>query len=170
MIELKEDPLREEVRYLGQLLGGVIEAQEGAEFLDFEEEVRHLSKRRRREGVPVETLRKMIEGCDTPALFALTRAFSIFFDLANLAEDRHRIRVLREREKSTEPAPRKESIRAALKFLREQGMGPEQLLEILEFSFIEPVFTAHPTEAKRRTVRSKLRRIRELMKVLASAW
>ena len=43
MIELKEDPLRDEVRYLGQLLGGVIEAQEGADFLAFEEEVRKLS-------------------------------------------------------------------------------------------------------------------------------
>ncbi len=107
MIELKEDPLREEVRYLGQLLGSVIEAQEGAEFLAFEEEVRKLSKRRRREGVPVANLREMIKGCDTPALFALCRAFSIFFDLANLAEDRHRIRVLRQREKSTEPSPRK---------------------------------------------------------------
>lgn len=168
MIELKEDPLRDEVRYLGQLLGGVIEAQEGADFLAFEEEVRKLSKRRRREDVPVATLREMIEKCDTPALFALCRAFSIFFDLANLAEDRHRIRVLRQREKATEPSPRKESIRAALKYLREQGVEPAQLLEILEFSFIEPVFTAHPTEAKRRTVRSKLRRIRELMKGLAS--
>ena len=61
MIELKEDPLRDEVRYLGQLLGGVIEAQEGADFLAFEEEVRKLSKRRRREDVPVATLREMIE-------------------------------------------------------------------------------------------------------------
>ena len=168
MSELKDDPLRQEVRYLGQLLGKVIEAQEGADFLEFEEEVRHLSKRRRAEEIPVENLREMIDGCDTDALYALCRSFSIFFDLANLAEDRHRIRVLRKREKEREPEPRKESIRAALKFLREQGVSPEQLGEILERSFIEPVFTAHPTEAKRRTVRSKLRRIRELMNVRES--
>jgi phosphoenolpyruvate carboxylase len=168
MSEFKDDPLRQEVRYLGQLLGGVIEAQEGADFLAFEEEVRHLSKRRRREDIPVEDLRKMIDGCDTDALFALCRSFSIFFDLANLAEDRHRIRVLRKREKEREPEPRKESIRAALKFLREQGVSPDELGDILERSFIEPVFTAHPTEAKRRTVRSKLRRIREMMKVRES--
>lgn len=168
MTEVKDDPLRQEVRYLGQLLGGVIEAQEGAEFLEFEERVRHLSKRRRREDIPIENLRSLIDGCDTQALYALCRAFSIFFDLANLAEDRHRIRVLRQREKEREPAPRKESIRAALQYLREQGVSPDQLVEILERSFIDPVFTAHPTEAKRRTVRSKLRRIREVMKVRES--
>jgi phosphoenolpyruvate carboxylase len=168
MSEFKDDPLRQEVRYLGQLLGRVIEAQEGADFLEFEEEVRHLSKRRRREGIPVEDLRKMIDGCDTDALYALCRAFSIFFDLANLAEDRHRVRVLRKREKDREPEPRKESIRAALRFLRAQGVSPDQLGEILERSFIEPVFTAHPTEAKRRTVRSKIRRLREMMKVRES--
>ena len=160
----EKDPLREEVRYLGRLLGGVIEAQEGAEFLAFEEEIRKISKSRRQgEEKAAETLRELIGACDEEALFALCRAFSIFFDLANLAEDRHRIRVLRQRERETEPAPRKESIRAAVQYLREQGVESEALVDILVRSFIEPVFTAHPTEAKRRTVRSKLRRIRQLL-------
>lgn len=168
MSDLKNDPLRGEVRYLGRLLGQVIQAHEGADFLEFEEEVRHLSKRRRRENLEVESLRRLIDECDTDALFGLCRAFSIFFDLANLAEDRHRVRILRRRERESEPAPRKESIRAALKALREQAVSPEQLLDTLKYSFVEPVFTAHPTEAKRRTVRSKLRRIRRLMKALES--
>jgi phosphoenolpyruvate carboxylase len=165
MKEPQSDPLRDEVRYLGRLLGGVIAAQEGAEFLTLEEEVRHCSKARRqgRAGATQE-LQNLIAGCDTGQLFALCRAFSVFFDLANLAEDRHRVRVLRERERAMEPAPRKESIRAAVQLLKAKGLSQDQFLEIMKFSYIEPVFTAHPTEAKRRTVRSKLRRVRRLLR------
>lgn len=158
-------PLRDEVRYLGNLLGSVIQAQEGEEFLALEEDVRQLSIARRKGDVGVtEQLREIVEKCGNEELFALVRAFSMYFDLANLAEDRHRVRILRERERESEPAPRKESIRAAVKVLKEKGVEAEQLSEILRFSFIEPVFTAHPTEAKRRTVRSKLRRIRRLLR------
>lgn len=165
MSKLSEDPLRDEVRYLGSLLGGVIEAQEGSDFLALEEKVRQLSKARRNDEVEAtEGLKELIAGCDENTLFALCRAFSIFFDLANLAEDRHRVRVLRAREIASEPAPRKESIRAAVQTLKNSGVGPLKMLEILSLSLIEPVFTAHPTEAKRRTVRSKLRRVRSLLK------
>ncbi len=157
--------LRDEVRYLGDLLGGVISAQEGPDFLAFEEEVRECSIARRKgtEGA-TEKLKELIFSSKDEELFGLCRAFSVFFDLANLAEDRHRVRVLRNRERETEPAPRKESIRAAVQSLKEAGVSAEELLVVLDFSFIEPVFTAHPTEAKRRTVRSKLRRIRRLLR------
>lgn len=164
MSSVFDDSLRDEVRYLGKLLGGVIESQEGARFLAFEEEVRAVSKARRQgDEKAARSLKELISHCDEDSLFALCRAFSIFFDLANLAEDRHRTRVLRDRERENEPLPRRESIRAAIQVLREQGVPPDQLIEILQRSFVEPVFTAHPTEAKRRTVRSKLRRIRELL-------
>lgn len=165
MTKLSGDPLRDEVRYLGDLLGRVIEAQEGADFLALEEQVRQLSKARRKDELEAtEGLKELVAGCDGETLFALVRAFSIFFDLANLAEDRHRVRVLRQREIASEPAPRKESIRAAVQSLKDSGVQAQDMLEILSLSFIEPVFTAHPTEAKRRTVRSKLRRVRRLLK------
>ena len=104
--------LRDEVRYLGDLLGGVISAQEGSDFLAFEEEVRECSIARRKgtEGA-TEKLKDLIFSSKDEELFGLCRAFSVFFDLANLAEDRHRVRVLRKREKETEPAPRKESMK-----------------------------------------------------------
>lgn len=159
------DPLRNEIQYLGNLLGGVIEAQEGAEFFQLEEEVRKVSiARRRGEEGETEKLKELIAGCNTEQLYELCRAFSIFFDLANLAEDRHRVRILRERERTYEPEPRKESIRAAVKALKEKGLSSQEFLDVLKFAYIEPVFTAHPTEAKRRTVRSKLRRIRKLLR------
>ncbi len=161
---MDDTELRSEVRYLGEILGEVIQTKEGPEMLLFEERIRQLSKERRqgRKGAE-EELKAELERCSEPALFALCRAFSIFFDLANLAEDRHRVRVLREREREQEPAPRRESIRAAVMALKAHGLGPEQMAEILRGSTIEPVFTAHPTEAKRRAVRSKLRRIRSLL-------
>ena len=155
--------LRAEVRYLGELLGEVISAQCGPKMLDFEEDVRRCSKDRRLKELGIEHLREKIEASDTDGLELLVRAFSIFFDLANLAEDRHRIRILRSRERETEPAPRRESIRAAISQLKTKGVTPEEMKTILESSRIEPVFTAHPTEAKRRAVRQKLRRIRKAL-------
>lgn len=159
-----DQALRAEVRYLGEILGEVIKTKEGEPMLAFEEQVRRLSKERRQNRAGAEEeLKQALEDCSVEALFALCRAFSIFFDLANLAEDRHRVRVLREREREKEPAPRRESIRAAVMLLKEHGISTEQMREILAGSSIEPVFTAHPTEAKRRAVRSKLRRIRRLL-------
>ncbi len=111
-----------------------------------------------------ETLKQLIAESSIDELFALCRAFSIFFDLTNLAEDRHRVRVLRQRERDTEPQARSESIRAAVGSLKEKGLSAPQFLEVLRVTFVDPVFTAHPTEAKRRTVRGKLRRVRHLLR------
>lgn len=159
------DALRTEVQYLGRLLGGVLKCQEGADFFELEEDVRKVAiARRKGESQAIDSLKKRIAGASSDELFALCRAFSIFFDLANLAEDRHRIRVLRRRERDTEPLARRESIRAAVGSLKEKGLSAQQFFEVLQVTFVDPVFTAHPTEAKRRTVRSKLRRVRRLLR------
>ncbi|MGB7328560.1 MAG: phosphoenolpyruvate carboxylase, partial [Rubripirellula sp.] len=94
--------------------------------------------------------------------------FSIFLDLLNLSEDRQRVRVLREREQNLLTSERRESIASALVHLKQAGKSPAQIQELLDHLNIELVFTAHPTEAKRRSVRSKLRKIRELMAQLDS--
>ena len=159
-----DQDLRAEVRFLGQILGEVIALKEGEEMLALEETVRGLSKARRKgEPEAEKSLHEALWGCSSDALFVLCRAFSIFFDLANLAEDRHRVRVLRQREREKEPAPRRESIRAAVAGLKARGLSTQEFREVLQGSLIEPVFTAHPTEAKRRAVRMKLRRIRKLL-------
>lgn len=158
------EPLRRDIRRLGQLLGQVIREAAGQELYDLEEEVRRLSKARRRGDAAAEAeLLARVEGLTETEARGLTRAFTLFFDLANLAEDRHRARVLRAREREQ---PRRESIRDAIETLHAVGLSAEEVQERLSRLEIELVFTAHPTEAKRRTVRGSLRRIREALVAL----
>ena len=98
----------------------------------------------------------------------VARALSILLDLMNVAEDRQRVRVLRERERSAHPEPRAESIRAAIAQLNAEGLAADDLQRLLERLNVELVFTAHPTEAKRRSIRRKMRRFRELLQRLDS--
>jgi phosphoenolpyruvate carboxylase len=93
----------------------------------------------------------------------VARAFLIFLDVMNVAEDRQRVRVLRERERAADPAPRAESIRASLAQLAAEGLTAGDLQSLLDRLDVELVLTAHPTEAKRRSIRGKLRRLRELL-------
>ena len=96
----------------------------------------------------------------------VARALSIFLDLMNVAEDRQRVRILRERERAAHPAPRAESIRAAVAQLAAEGLAAGEVQRLLDRLDIELVLTAHPTEAKRRAIRGKLRRVRELLQRL----
>ncbi len=161
--------LRNEIRWLGQRLGQVIARVEGERILALEERVRLLSKERRKGDAAAESeLERVVHELPLSDTWALCRAFAHFFDLANMSEDRHRARVLREREREMAPAPRRESIRAALAALREQGKSPQEVQRLLDDLDIEPVFTAHPTEARRRTIRRKLGRMRERLKQLDS--
>src|SRR5690606_13119738 len=93
----------------------------------------------------------------------VARAFSIYFDLVNISEDRQRVRVLREREQARAPEPVSESITAGIRELCEKGLSPQAVQETLSGLSIELVFTAHPSEAKRRSIRSKLRRMRHVL-------
>jgi phosphoenolpyruvate carboxylase len=161
---LGDQPLRRDIHLLGDLLGEVIREQAGAEGFELEEEVRRLSRARRAGDATAEgKLRTLLEGLGLPELRVIARAFTIFFDLANLAEDRHRVRVLRAREQAAHPGPRPESLAEAFQRIRAAGVSPEALRRLLQAFSIEPVFTAHPTEAKRRTVRGILGRIRAIL-------
>lgn len=161
---MDDSELRAEIRYLGTILGEVIRLKEGEAIFALEEQVRRLAiDRRRGEPGASELLEEILGHCSQDALFSLCRAFSLYFDLANLAEDRHRVKVLRDRERRGEPAPRAESIRAAILSLKHAGVEEAKIREIFAQPLIEPVFTAHPTEAKRRSVRTKLRQIRKLL-------
>lgn len=158
-----KDKLWNEVRMLGQMLGEVMANLDGPEVLALEEEIRSLSKARRAGDAEAEgRLLTIIEGLSLDQAWAVCRAFTLFFDLANLAEDRHRVRVLRKRE--LESQLRAESVRDAVLRLRERDFSAEQVQGLLDSLWIEPVFTAHPTEAKRRAVRAGLRRIRSLLR------
>lgn len=160
------DPLRSEVIELGTLLGQVIAAVDGEEQLELVERVRQLS-RNYRQGLgdqdENDRLKALLASLTYDQLRIVIRAFTVFLDLANLAEDRERVRVLRSRSAACFPDPTQESIEAAIAELKANGTDSPKLQEILDRLLLELVFTAHPTEAKRRSVRSKLRRIRGLL-------
>src|SRR5688572_29322946 len=89
----------------------------------------------------------------------IARAFTLYFELINLAEEHNRVRVLRERERQAHPEPLKESVASAIAALHQQGVPEQTVAQLLADMQVELVFTAHPTEARRRTILSKLRRI-----------
>ena len=156
--------LRNEIAGLGEMLGQTIEQLAGRSRLDTVETIRRLA-RDHRSGDDDATARLIhkIGSLDDHTMRAVIRAYTIFLDLANLAEDRHRVRVLDAREQSHHPAPRSESIEEALWHLKQAGKSPADIQSLLDELRIELVFTAHPTEAKRRSIRAKLRRIRETL-------
>lgn len=161
---VSSEQLRRDVRLLGDLLGEVIVEQAGPEALQLVTEIRHLA-RDRRANVPgaERKLAARVEGLSEAEIRTVARSLSVFFDLSNIAEDRHRVRVLREREKERHPEPIGESIGAAIQQLRTGGFTADQVQAALDILDIELVFTAHPSEAKRRSMRAKLRRMRQCL-------
>ena len=158
------EKLGPEIHFLGKILGEVIREQAGVPLYDLEEEIR-LGSRARREGRPdAETaLLERVRSLSTAQARLVVRAFTIFFDCANLAEDRERVRVLRERERRRHPEPRSESMAEAVLIMRRAGLSPEKVQALIDLLDIELVFTAHPTEAKRRSVRGLVRRMRQTL-------
>lgn len=170
METVNQELLRRDVRFLGDMLGEVIRELVGQQALDRVEEIRKVSRERRIGSPSVEAgLARMIASLDESEARIVTRAFSIFFDLANLAEDRHRVRVLRSREHDRHPHPRSESIGEAILKMRDAGLTPDEVQTALDRLSIELVFTAHPSEAKRRSHRSKIRRMRQILEELERA-
>jgi phosphoenolpyruvate carboxylase len=106
-------------------------------------------------------LRALLADLAPEQLDQLIRAVALQFDVSNLAEDRHRLRVLRQRERTHRTRPRRESLADALCTLRDRGVDADTALRMLGELRIELVATAHPTEAKRRTIRRTLDRIRD---------
>ncbi len=138
-------PLRRDIRLLGELLGQVILEQEGQALFDTEERVRQISRQGDYAGVQaiVATL-----SLDEQA--RLVRAFSLYFQLANLAEQHHRMR--RRRQYAVEQRVGAESLDAAFDRLHQAGISDDALARASRHVSLELVLTAHPTEATRRTV------------------
>jgi phosphoenolpyruvate carboxylase len=152
--------LRDEIRWQGGLLGEVLGEQAGAAAFERVERVRSLARARRQDDPDAErVLVELLEGLDSSEFEPLITALSVFFDLANLAEDRERVRVVRERERAGDH-PDMENLETSIRALRDHGMGAGEVQELLRETGIEFVFTAHPTEAKRRSVREKVRDLR----------
>lgn len=154
--------LSDDIHLLGDILGRVIRRQAGVDIFELEERIRALTKARRMDIDDPEidaAINRLIVGLDINEAELVARAFTLYFELINLAEEQHRVRTLRERERAAHPRPMKESIAAAVATLRQIGLDEFEMSRLLAQLRIELVFTAHPTQAKRRTILSKLSRI-----------
>jgi phosphoenolpyruvate carboxylase len=149
-----DGPLREDVHRLGAMVGRMLAEQGGESFYQRVEQVRTASIRRRREGRAVDDLAESLAGLDAAAAEALARAFAAYFQAVNTAERVHRIRRRRDYQREG-GAPQPESLLDVLQKLKEQGVSADELLEWLYKLKVEPVFTAHPTEAIRRSLLEK---------------
>ncbi|MFA7592467.1 MAG: phosphoenolpyruvate carboxylase [Thiohalobacteraceae bacterium] len=156
----RDKDLRTRVRLFGDLLGNVLRAQEGGQVLAAVETLRKGFIRLR--GADDARLRarlmRTIDGLDPQLLTHVVRAFHLYFGLVNIAEQafEHRQRL---RELSSGGPLWLGSFDHTLRELCDRGITPEQLQTLLDQIRYIPVFTAHPTESKRRTIMETLRRI-----------
>jgi phosphoenolpyruvate carboxylase len=160
-----EDALRANVRLLGELLGEVLVEQCGEELFELEEEIRALSRAGRAGDADASVrLREAVGALDLGRQALVLRAFGLYFQLANIAEQHHRLR--RRRAYEHEGRVVRESIAEALERLRELGVGESDLRAAAERLSVELVLTAHPTEATRLGVLRAHRRIAALLREL----
>ena len=170
--ELKEAPLRRDVRSLGTLLGEVLREQAGEDLFAHVEALRQGTIRRRdaeARGNEEEAERhgakalELVHSLPAERAILLTRAFAFYFELINLAETNHRKRRRIALQLSGEDRQQRGSLVGTLCEMRRVGITAEEAMEWLRRILIVPVFTAHPTEIARRTVMTKRRRIGEFL-------
>jgi len=150
------------IHLLGDILGEVIGELESPELFAIEERIRIAAKDRRGGNAEaVKQLEAEVEALDVDQARAVSAAFTTYFELINLAEENHRVAQLRERVLSPEPLG--ESVIDAIALLKKDGITTAQMRSLLNELSIELVLTAHPTEARRRTVLSKLQRLARLL-------
>jgi len=147
-------PLREDVSRLGRIVGEMLAEQHGAEFLAVVERLRTTAISLRASHSDPAELSRALAGLDPLTADQLTRAFSTYFRAANLAERVHRIRRHRDYERAG-AAPQPDGLHDALLRLQRDGVGLDEVTGWLERCDIEPVLTAHPTEAVRRSLLEK---------------
>src|SRR6476469_9317048 len=151
-------PLRRDVRLLGSLLGRVLVEQEGETFLATEERIRLSARRARDVGDPT-AVGNEVRGLSPDEQGLMLRAFALYFQLANTAEQHHRVR--RRRASAAEVRAQRESLAEALE--RVEGVPEEELVRRLEHVSLELVLTAHPMESARRTLLRAHVRITDLL-------
>jgi phosphoenolpyruvate carboxylase len=151
---LRDASLIEDIRLLGQVLGDTIREQEGDSIFQRIENIRRLSVAFER-NADAESGRKLdviLRGLTTEEAILVARAFSYFSHLANIAEDKHQIQHRDASGQRKAPGAESGTLAATCRMLREAGIAPATLAETLKRSFISPVLTAHPTEARRKTL------------------
>src|SRR5579884_760397 len=180
----KDAPLRRDIRALGNALGHAIQQHEGQRVFDIVEQLRK-SCRRLRECAEMlnavdgderqrlqaeiaaldEEITRVVKSCDLETAIDVIRAFAMYFHLVNTAEQHHRTRRRRAHETAHNPTAQRGSFAALAEFLRSNNIESELLEQLLLALSIELVFTAHPTEATRRSLIVKSRRVEELLEI-----
>ena len=162
------ESMRRDVRLLGEVLGEVISESDGADLLADVERLRHAVIAARsaadrgsaQAAAAGDEIMALVSAWSWDRAELVARAFTVYFHLVNLAEEEQRVRALRQRDSGDRP-PR-ESLADAVDRLTAEG-GAEHLNRLLAGLRVHPVFTAHPTEARRRAVVASLRRVNELL-------
>jgi phosphoenolpyruvate carboxylase len=173
--DLKEAPLRRDVRSLGTLLGDVLREQAGDDLFAHVEALRQGTTRRRdaeARGADEEAARhaatalELVHSLPVERAILLTRAFAFYFELINLAETNHRKRRRIALRLSGQAGRQRGSLAGTLSEMRRVGISADEALDWLRRVLIVPVFTAHPTEVARRSVMFKRRRLGDFLATL----
>ncbi|HLU13611.1 MAG TPA: phosphoenolpyruvate carboxylase [Arenimonas sp.] len=149
-----DDLLREDVNRLGALVGEILAEQVSPAFLQEVEALRVAAIRRREAGAPLPEVATRLRGLPLDRAELLVRAFATYFGAVNLAERVHRIRRRRDYQRLQGP-PQPGGLDDVLGRLRAEGVSPAEIAAAVARLRIEPVFTAHPTEAVRRALLEK---------------
>jgi phosphoenolpyruvate carboxylase len=161
-MSLHNRSVRQDVRELGELLGEVLETQASPEAFETVETVRTGSieyrdgKAESRAG-----LHQILSDLDPEHAAVVARSFTTYFELINLAEERERVRAIRA---DSNDGTLEDSLEEAAEALAD--LDSETRQQVIDDTLIEPTFTAHPTEARRKTVKSKLRSVSRLLETL----
>ena len=158
------EPMRQDIRLLGSMLGDTIRQQHGNEVFDLVEQARVEAFRVRRSEIDRGEMASLFEGVDIHRAIPVIRGFSHFALLANLAEDIHRERRHDIHVAAGEP-PQDSSLDATYLKIGAAELDPAHVSDALAGALVSPVITAHPTETRRRTVFDAQRRITELMRL-----
>jgi phosphoenolpyruvate carboxylase len=151
----KDEPLRDDIRLLGRILGDTVREQEGGAVFETVEHIRQTSVRFDRdldEGARAE-LEAILDRLPRDTMLAVVRAFTYFLHLANIAEDQHHVRRRRAHE-ILGSAPREGTFARTLQRLSAAGIDAAALRACLDVALVSPVLTAHPTEVSRKSILS----------------
>lgn len=159
------DALARDVSFLGRVLGEVLREQGGEDLFRAVEDLRHACRHMRHHhcDAALREIRARVAALPPALAGEVVRAFTIYFHLINMAEENHRLRRLAEREVARWPQPRQDSIAEAIEALHAAGASTVEVHDLLTALSVRPVFTAHPTEARRMTLLRHLRAIAALV-------
>ncbi|WP_415381876.1 phosphoenolpyruvate carboxylase [Halosimplex sp. TS25] len=163
-MDLHAREVNQDVRELGELLGEIIKEQVSESAFDIVEQIRTAAVAYRRgDATDRAVIHETLDGLSAEEQDVVARAFTTYFELINLAEERQRVREIRE---GSQDGTLEDSVRDAVEELAERDLRAETVEQVLDDVLIQPTFTAHPTEARRKTVKAKLRSVSDHLETL----